>query len=1331
MYCTRGYEWILTICILFVINYTGRAQEYVTNNRSITTRDGLSNRAVLSIHQDHNNIMWIGTRNGLNRYDGYRFQVFNTKNSGLHHNVINDILVDPNDRIWLVHQDKHQVFHISFLNPNNSEIKAFDLFDIDLSLYRTIIQTKDKNIVFERKDGKLFWLEQEGLSELDSDVPFKILNHRENIILAVNSENTRMLYKISSNKEILLEKEMKNDCSKAFVSDEFFFILHPMGNHLKFLTYDHIFRLSDQYDFIGRQMEYSDKIFWIDDFLYHVKHNSFSIYNEKGLIFNSLEMGGTRMDRSINKIYVDNMGHKWFSSNNGILIFDFKETPFKRYLSFDHNEYLLDESYRCRGLWADEEKLFVHTRKGRYKIDLKSGESQLLPKMTSSNHHDNYFRFPVIRNSRGNYYIASNTLIETDDKGNEDNYIHYADDITPKKIWSLFEDKNEKVWMGTYQGLNSYERDDGFVREQHEYGAYPDLGDAFISGFFTDDKQQVWIFSDKGIFLFDTDKGIPIAQYGSGQDGSAYLPLGTAYHMHHDKQGRYWIATEGNGLILWDKTNENYRQFNTEDGLSNNTLYAIYEDDFGYLWLSSDNGIIRFDKDKETVTRIYVPEDGISHYEFNKTSHFKATDGTIYFGGLNGVTAFHPKDFQHDTIVYPLHINEFTIADPKGFHEQNIASVLPQGDEDPYLIKPGVSIKNITVTAPNYMYRDDIEFYYRFRGNPDGWKKTKDNLLFFSRPKRWTHHVLEIKVKDKFNRNLYSQLEIPLILEIPLYQQPSFMLFMGLFLIASVVVIFFWRGKRLKKKQMELERIVEQRTYTISKQSERLQQLDKNKSIFFANVSHELRTPLTLIHGPVQHIIQRKKVDGTDMGYLRIVEQNVNKLLGRINEILDLSRLESDRLELNETTVHLYSFISRLSSSFESNAQFKDILYSIRLVIPKHLQVRLDQDKFEKVFNNLLSNALKFTPRKGEVRVSLEETDDACLLLSVKDSGPGIPKEDLERVFDRFYQSSNHIKSSEGTGIGLNLSKQLAEIMGGNLSVDSQTRMGATFHFKFPMTRVLQSLKQPITETIQTPTIHTEAVPPPINNGIKILLVEDNYDLNQYIQQLLSDYHVITAMNGEEALTSLGQHKDIQLIISDMMMPLMDGLEFLGRVKQSEAFEAIPFIMLTARADIQDKLNALRIGVDDYIIKPFNNDELMVRVGNLLKNQQNRSVPHIEPIPTESTKSNSSEVDSKWLREAERTVKRNLGAKELNVEFIATQMDISSRQFQRKIKASTGLTANQYIKEIKLHKARKYLEEQTYRTVNEVSYAVGFEDPSYFSRLYAKRFGKKPIDYLK
>ncbi|GAB5553711.1 MAG: hypothetical protein Sapg2KO_33020 [Saprospiraceae bacterium] len=546
----------------------------------------------------------------------------------------------------------------------------------------------------------------------------------------------------------------------------------------------------------------------------------------------------------------------------------------------------------------------------------------------------------------------------------------------------------------------------------------------------------------------------------------------------------------------------------------------------------------------------------------------------------------------------------------------------------------------------------------------------------------------------------------------------------ALFLLLLLTAIFQWYFFRQRRKKRETEMALQLQQL----EAQNLKELDQSKSRFFANLSHELRTPLTLILGPLKNALANSK-QAANPKDLQLAHNNGEKLLSLVNEIMDLSKLESGKLQLYPTSVPIMPFLRRIFYAYESAATIRRIDLVLESSLEDELHIELDQAKVEKILNNLLSNALKFSAAGDEILMEVQE-QPGHLAIKIIDNGIGIAKEDLPHLFNRFYQAEQPMEQlSGGTGIGLSLAKELAILHGGEINVESQVGMGSTFTLLLPFKEAQAPIefKERSEEVIVNPYLATSYQPFLLNGDkARILIVEDNVEMSNFLQHILSPYfHCQNAFDGQQALEILHKSK-IDLIVSDVMMPNMDGFTFRKKVSEAAPFKDIPFIMLTARAEDQDKIRGLQLGVNDYMPKPFNTQELIARIHNLLKNRLSR-----QAAVQEESQEESISVDERFIKKAEAVVLEHLDEVEFKVTHLAKALNYSQRQLSRVLKKYTGLSPVEFILEIRLQKAYQLIQQQRYLSVSEIRYDVGIESASYFSKKFTERFGESPSNLLK
>lgn len=537
--------------------------------------------------------------------------------------------------------------------------------------------------------------------------------------------------------------------------------------------------------------------------------------------------------------------------------------------------------------------------------------------------------------------------------------------------------------------------------------------------------------------------------------------------------------------------------------------------------------------------------------------------------------------------------------------------------------------------------------------------------------------------------------------------------------IAVMIVLYAYRTVRKQNEQLSLQ------NKKIEEQTQQLQEAAKTKARFFANVSHELRTPVTLLNGMLELMQEQPHRNGTNEK-LEIALGSSRRLQGMLNEVLDLSRVEAGRWELSRKSQRLFPLLNRIVLAFESLMLKKNLRLEYDAHAITDVVVDIDEDKFEKVINNLVYNAIKFNRPGGWIKVSADRTEDA-VVIQVADSGIGISEKDLPFVFDRFYQSASTTKlNAQGIGIGLSLVREFTELHGGQVHVNSVIHEGSCFTVQIPITSI-----EPATEEAEFDSVLADVTFQNLSKRPQLLIVEDNDDMRFYLKEILGDHvSIAEARHGREGLQWLKSHTP-DLIISDVMMPEMDGHEFMSHLKGSATLRGIPVVMLTARASEEDLLQGLSLGVDDYIIKPFNAKELKIRIHNLLINQEIRKEwTHKPAEPGEEVIPPSQGEDKIFMEKVKAFVEENAGNAALGIADLGDHLAMSERQVYRKAATLTGMTPAQLIKEIRMKIAYRLLLERKVTKVADLARRVGFENTSYFSRQFQERFGKRPAEFL-
>jgi signal transduction histidine kinase/CheY-like chemotaxis protein len=944
----------------------------------------------------------------------------------------------------------------------------------------------------------------------------------------------------------------------------------------------------------------------------------------------------------------------------------------------------------------------------------------------------------LLSDPTGKVWLKSKYALSRYEPAADGSCIHYTFEDAVRKAIFLTEHQLALIDQNTNQ-LSIYDlRDKSYTK---------------LSAFSNLSKNGVWhdLLSAPGHILWlTTNDGLYRVDWAADEvqhfGGTADFVDNRIIAIHDDQKGQLWLGTVNSGIQIFDKARGKVvKVIDESDGLSNDIVVGILEDDQGYIWAATYNGLNLIQPTGEVVA-IFQEEDGLTHNEFNRYAHCKAADGRLLFGTVDGLNVIDPIKAKEDlqssgaTKIYVSRLSYFDSDKDEIVHQRNY-----EAGERKLKLPADKRFISIRVGASNYGQNTKNRYAYRLKGIEADWTYM-GNEHFIRLPNLPSgKYDLEIIAVDHNGNKAFNTIRIPIHAQEFFYKQAWFYMLMAFpFLVFGLLWV-----ARLRKEKVILEKEVDKRTAQIRKdkelieqQASELQQLDQMKSRFFANISHDFRTPLTLITGPAE-VMKNDEALPQKANFkqgLKSILQNGKKLLNLVDEMLDLAKLESNEVKLHEEPLDLFRFCKSAYSSFQAAAERQQIEYELNYQPDQDYAITTDPRRLERILNNLLSNAFKFTEAKGKVSLAVYLKDET-VCFEVKDTGRGIPPEDLPHVFDRFFQSKQAaLVMTTGSGIGLSLSQELAHLLGGSITVVSTVGKGSTFTLLLPVVRAEQpSNAAAVSDLLIPDTVsYLKEAPTTANEEqFRILVVEDNLEVQSFLSSLLSDtYQVVTANDGQEALNYLQKQpekesKKIDLVLSDVNMPVMDGYELLSILKKDEQLRQLPVIMLTAKTKERSKFKALRLGVDDYLTKPFSPTELLLRIQNRLDNYQKRlafqqAFLQVKPIFEEAPA-----ADQVWLQELEAHALKALDQKiDLNVSYLAGKMALSNSQLGRRVKLLTGLSIGKYISEIKLQKARHLLEQKAFSTVAEVGYACGFNSASYFSKIFMQAFGKSPTAYL-
>ncbi len=1391
---------IKIICLFVLFSFSLHAQTEELRFEGLTVEQGLSANSILSTLQDSRGFLWIGTMDGLNRYDGYKFTVYK--------NIIGDSTSISENMIRSMYEDKAGTLWIGTwgggLNKFDREKEKFTHFKHDSTNPNSLSHDAVISIC-EDNLGYLWVGTGGGLNKLNrKNKQFTHYTYNPDDTSSISDNKILSLYKDGNdilwigtagglNKLQLNNKqETPPDNNSSVIDNE--------KSSPTFIRYMHnpndVTSLSN--NVVVSIYEDNFGILWIGT--HGGGLNKFDRENEKFTRYiNEPQNGSTISGNNVYSIYEDNSGDLWFGTyGNGLNKFNRATEEFIHYAYDPNNPTSINDNgifSICQddcgilwfGTWGGLNNYYKRKNIITYKYipgDPKSlsdnqvsvifedklgvtwigtvngGLNRLDGKSKGFTHfiHDPNNPYSISNNSinsicedeSGMLWIGTDGggINKFDRKTNK--FYSYSSDpddpssLSNNQVYQIFADHNGDIWIGARGGgLNKFDKEnERFIRYTYNPDDPNGLGNDLVFAMFEDKRGVFWIGTyGGGLNKFNRETNT-FTRYLHSSDNPTSLSNNNVSKIYEDKKGVLWVGTQGGGLNKFNREKNQFKHYTQVDGLPNEVIYGILEDDIGNLWISTNNGLSKFNPNTETF-RNYDVKDGLQSNEFNMGA-FKSKNGAMYFGGNNGVNVFYPDNIKDNTQIPKIVITDFQLfhrSVPVGYDEFNNRSILEKSIMETKEIEINYedNIISFEFTALDFHAPEKNRYAYIMEGFEEDWNYTDASRRFV------TYTNLDpgeyyFKVKGSNNDGVWNEegTSLRIILTPPWWATWWSYILYGVFAIGlfSALTRFYLNRQRLRH-QLELEH----------EHSEKLEEVDQIKSRFFANISHEFRTPLTLILGPSESIIT-ETLDEKTKKKAGSIKRNANRLLNLINQLLDLSKLEAGRLKLETSFSNIVTFVKGVAMSFESLAERKDIILKVKSSNDE-IGLYFDKEKMEKVFTNLLSNAFKFTPGGSKITISVKETENNSVEIKVKDSGIGIPEKELPKLFDRFYQVDNsRTRERGGTGLGLALTKELVELHLGSIKVESEEKKETVVTITLPLGKehLLPEEIVVVDETPEEGKILVELeeegestslqVDKPLPEEIAkdktiILIVEDNAEVRDYIKDSLeSEYFIVEATNGEQGLRK-AENIIPDLIISDIMMPKMDGNELTRRLKNDERTSHIPIILLTAKSEQESKLEGLETGAEAYLTKPFDTKELQIRIKNLInlrrKLQQKYSSDKI--VTTMGELKKVSGLDEKFMKKAMEVIEKHISEETFSIEDFGKEVGMSRMQIHRKLKALTGKSASHYIRSVKLFKAKEMIGKHE-TTISEIAYSLGFSSPAYFTRCFKEEYGHPPSDLV-
>jgi signal transduction histidine kinase/CheY-like chemotaxis protein/AraC-like DNA-binding protein len=897
--------------------------------------------------------------------------------------------------------------------------------------------------------------------------------------------------------------------------------------------------------------------------------------------------------------------------------------------------------------------------------------------------------------------------------------------IACDNIRKIVESRDHRIWVGTIGGgVSVYDpQEESFTRFQ-ENPERNSLSSNWVVDLIEDHLGNIWISTTEAVDLLNPQTG-RFTTFTHDPAKPKSINYNGATCLFKDSRNTVWIGTS-NGLNYFVQKDSSFRHYTTDDGLPNNFIKSITEDHEGNIWLSTNNTLTMLRKGitlpEKAEFRSFSVFDDLPSSEFFGHAAYSNSKGELFFGSTNGYFVFDPSNIRNNTsipglVFTDLHVNNVAAAiNAPGSPLKQDISVTSQ-----LKLSRKQNVFTIGFAALNFIEPENNQYAYRLEGFDRQW-----NYVGHQKSATYTNldpGTYTFRVRASNNDGLWNEEGISLeIIVLPAWWETTVakIVYVALFILG----IFFFRKHTIIS--VNLKNVL-WREHLEKQKSEELNLL---KLQFFANVSHEIRTPLTLILGPLNKLI---KEDEKKIPELNSIFRNSTRLKMLVDQFLDFSKMESQMTTVSLTQSEILELTRYVIANFSDYAGQRNIEIKLETTFSKCLTL-IDEDKYEKILTNLLSNAVKSFTGKGSVVTQLEfDTESGNLFVRVTDSGRGIPAEESEHIFERYYSGPNHLRNANGTGIGLYLVRQLVEMQKGTISVASIVGKGSTFTVTLPLT-VLELETGRDNIVFSPPEVDIDNGVPthpenaPLRFEYTVLVTDDNADMCDYVESILCDeFNVIKEDNALECIDKIIKHMP-DLVISDVMMPEMDGFQLCKLIKEDVRFSHIPVILLTAKATKHDHITGYETGADDYVYKPFDEEILKVRVRNLIVRIQKLKQHFVGHDGIIDRTLQANQLDVKFMEEVLAEIKQNYLDPEFNVNQIIEKMGMSRSLFYKKFKSLSEHSVNDLVKSFRLKAAAKLLAEGNL-TVSEVAYECGFTDPAYFSRVFKEYHNVAPKDF--
>ncbi|WP_166641969.1 hybrid sensor histidine kinase/response regulator transcription factor [Pedobacter duraquae] len=1299
----------------------------------IGVENGLSNNIVNSLYLDRFGFMWMGTYDGLNRYDGYNFKIFRNS-QGVGNSLINNHITvlngDDLNRIWIGTQKgisyysyADSKFHkLLFYNNGKQDTLTASVNSIAISKAGSIFISTEENGLFVLKKDAV--IAGRILLNENKDYALKALCLSNDGKLWMYVKDFGLCsYNPINGKIKLINSEIRN-ATKIICGEQNILWIGTEAGLYRYDIQNNIIDKLDGYqnnDNIMNLMLDRQKKLWIS-----TDGSGIYIYDTQGKKITRLLAGrekGLLSSNSVAQVYEDKESRKWIATlRGGINVIDQQSAQFQtikhdalKSNSLINNFVLSFSEDENQNVWigTDGGGLSHWNRKlNTFTNYIKTND----PGSLKSN-----FITSILNDSDNNVWIASfSGGIDRFDK-REKKFIHYScyndiKRIEEVNIWKLFQDRDENLWAGTTKGGALYRYNQSMDKFELFDNRLKD-----IHALFQDGKGNLWAGNYTELIKID-----PINK--RHEFTKVDLAIRT---INEDSKRHLWMGIEGGGLLQFDPTTKKIIKYTEHDGLPSSSVLNILVDSKDNLWCSTYNGLSKFDI-KERTFKNYFTSDGLQSNQFNYNAALKLKDGAFLFGGINGFNLFYPGNIKENKRIPKIVLTDFKI--------NNISLDLDSNYKNMSIVDlheisvPYNSAISVDYAAIEFSFQEQISYAYYLEGWDRGWNEV--NKLTTAYYSRLNEGKYKLHIKSTDTEGVWSTNEKIILIQIlpPWYR--SWWAYISYLVLLSIAYYVF---QTYRNRQRNLKHEVE----ITNLKMEREKDSNEKKLNFFTNISHELRTPLTLIVNPIKDILNSKE-SGQEKNDLTVVYRNSRRLLSLVDQLLLFRKTESENDTLNIVKINIFKFSKEIFLCFGYLAKNNNIDY-IFDGNDEDLHIYADRDKLEIVFFNLLSNALKFTPNGGAVKFKVATTANG-IKVEVSDSGPGIPDGVGEKLFEKFYKVMNKTSLKMGFGIGLYLAKVFVEQHKGKIYFLSDHGVGTSFFIEMPVGEALDYEEGRLVDSELTyaneliahdrndvefsekDTIgNLELL---ISDLHSILVIDDNSEIIDYINQIFKDnFKIYKATNGIAGLNACKEFLP-DVVISDVNMDGLNGIELCRAIKEDLALSHIPVILLTADPNTEIRLQGIEVGAYDFISKPFDKELFTAKINGVIKNRINLQSYFYNEITLKSDAHKVSEEDRGFLQKCIDIIEGNLTEDSFNVKTLASDLGMSHSNLYKKIKATSGQSINGFVRFIRLRKAAELLI-NTNLNINEASFRVGMNDVKYFREHFQKLFKLTPSEFVK